>query len=146
MQVKLAIDPTFEEFRGALQEFKPTLLYVAGSSSYEQNHVTGLVGPVQFKGAWEICLGWDFLRWPLPSSVVPSSCLRRVHERFTSEAPERTVLFLALQTDRNRRSHSQARVPGLRRCTWMRLPRTALVRPNAVAYLTNTPSSSRYIG
>eukprot|EP00983_Pelagomonas_calceolata_P046316 1140104-Pelagomonas_calceolata.AAC.5 len=50
MQVKLVTDPTFEEFKATLQEFQPTLLYVAGSSSYEQNSVTGLVGPVQFRG------------------------------------------------------------------------------------------------
>jgi hypothetical protein len=49
-QVKLVTDPTFEEFKAAVVEFQPTLLYLTGSSSYEQNQVTGLVGPITFKG------------------------------------------------------------------------------------------------
>jgi len=62
VQVKLVTDPTFEEFKATLQEFQPTLLYVAGSSSYEQNSVTGLVGPVQFRDGLQ------------PSEALASAC------------------------------------------------------------------------
>jgi hypothetical protein len=56
--VKLVHDPTLEELRAALLEFRPTLLYVAGRCSYDRSPVTGLVGPVQFRGEQVYLLAW----------------------------------------------------------------------------------------
>lgn len=44
------MQPSFSEFKDAIEEFKPTLVYLAGPSSYEQNKNTGTIGPLQFRG------------------------------------------------------------------------------------------------
>lgn len=50
LQVQVLVHPQFSEFQAAVGEFKPTMIYLCGPTSYEQNRSTGTIGPLQFKG------------------------------------------------------------------------------------------------
>lgn len=46
----MLVNPDFATFQQAVSDFKPSLIYLAGHTSFEHDKVRGTIGPLQFKG------------------------------------------------------------------------------------------------
>lgn len=53
-QVRVLVNPDFEEVKAGIAEFKPTFLYLCGHTSYDQNKAYGTISGLQFRGATRI--------------------------------------------------------------------------------------------